>query len=136
MALIDLMKERRLPYDHVLPGRIELVIGLAPVITLALASGGLESAHETEENSAERIRSAIQAGRVHAAIADARRAVRSIAPIAASAAFCGPRGFTGGRDILRVNFYQPSNTINSAQFGRSTQTFDAREIQFGLKFIF
>ncbi|MEE8585062.1 MAG: hypothetical protein V3T83_09450, partial [Acidobacteriota bacterium] len=36
----------------------------------------------------------------------------------------------------RVNFLQPEPRINFAQFGRSTDTFDAREIQFGLKFIF
>jgi hypothetical protein len=36
----------------------------------------------------------------------------------------------------RVNFYQPTVQINSTTFGRPTQTFDARQIQFGVKFIF
>ena len=36
----------------------------------------------------------------------------------------------------RVNFYQPTPTINTLTFGRPTQTFDARQIQFGVKFIF
>ncbi len=38
--------------------------------------------------------------------------------------------------LNRPNFYQPTPQINSVQFGRATQTFDAREIQFGIKFIF
>jgi hypothetical protein len=36
----------------------------------------------------------------------------------------------------RVNFYQPTVTLSSSTFGRPTDTFAAREIQFGLKFIF
>jgi hypothetical protein len=36
----------------------------------------------------------------------------------------------------RVNFYQPEPKLNSSTFGRPTQTFDARQIQFGIKFIF
>jgi len=36
----------------------------------------------------------------------------------------------------RVNFRQPTVTINSSTFGRATATFTARQIQFGLKFIF
>jgi hypothetical protein len=36
----------------------------------------------------------------------------------------------------RVNFYQPANRINSSTFGTATDTFDARQIQIGLKFIF
>jgi len=38
--------------------------------------------------------------------------------------------------LNRVNFYQPTNAINSTSFGRATDTFAARQIQFGLKFIF
>jgi len=38
--------------------------------------------------------------------------------------------------LNRVTYASVNTLINSAQFGRSTQTFDAREIQFGLKFIF
>jgi hypothetical protein len=36
----------------------------------------------------------------------------------------------------RVNFFQPINIINWDTFGRSRATFDAREIQLGVKFIF
>jgi len=36
----------------------------------------------------------------------------------------------------RVNFFQPMNKINDEFFGRSKATFDAREIQFGVKLIF
>lgn len=36
----------------------------------------------------------------------------------------------------RVNFFQPEPRINNSQFGTSTDTFAARQIQFGLKFIF
>jgi hypothetical protein len=36
----------------------------------------------------------------------------------------------------RINFYQPTPTLNSSTFGTPTQTFDARQIQFGIKFIF
>jgi len=36
----------------------------------------------------------------------------------------------------RVNLYLPNVDLNSSSFGRSTQTFDAREIQFALKLIF
>ncbi len=36
----------------------------------------------------------------------------------------------------RVNFGQPVNGLSSSLFGRSTWAFDARQIQFGLKFIF
>jgi hypothetical protein len=36
----------------------------------------------------------------------------------------------------RVNFYNPEPRINNSQFGRPTQTFDARQIQLGLKYIF
>ncbi|NWG12136.1 MAG: TonB-dependent receptor [Acidobacteria bacterium] len=38
--------------------------------------------------------------------------------------------------LNRVNFYQPTPTINSSTFGRATDTFAARQIQFGFKFIF
>ena len=38
--------------------------------------------------------------------------------------------------LNRPNFFQPEPQINDAQFGRSTQTFDARQVQLGLKFIF
>jgi hypothetical protein len=38
--------------------------------------------------------------------------------------------------LNRVNFYQPTPTINTTTFGRATDTFDARQIQFGIKFIF
>ncbi len=38
--------------------------------------------------------------------------------------------------LNRVNFYQPTPQINSTSFGRATDTFAARQIQFGLKFIF
>jgi hypothetical protein len=36
----------------------------------------------------------------------------------------------------RVNFKQPEPRINNPQFGRPTQTFDARQIQLGLKLVF
>jgi hypothetical protein len=36
----------------------------------------------------------------------------------------------------RVNFYNPEPRINNSQFGRPSQTFDARQIQLGLKYIF
>jgi len=36
----------------------------------------------------------------------------------------------------RVNFFQPEPRIERTTFGRPTETFDAREIQIGLKFIF
>jgi hypothetical protein len=36
----------------------------------------------------------------------------------------------------RVNFWQPEPRLNNAQFGRPIQTFDARQIQLGVKFIF
>jgi hypothetical protein len=36
----------------------------------------------------------------------------------------------------RVNFKQPEPRINNPQFGRPTQTFDARQIQLGLKLFF
>jgi hypothetical protein len=38
--------------------------------------------------------------------------------------------------LNRVNFYQPTNAINSRTFGTATNTFEARQIQIGLKFIF
>jgi hypothetical protein len=38
--------------------------------------------------------------------------------------------------LNRVNFYQPTPTINSRTFGTATNTFEARQIQIGLKFIF
>ena len=36
----------------------------------------------------------------------------------------------------RVNFSQPSNVLDDSLFGRAGSAFDARQIQFGLKFIF
>jgi len=36
----------------------------------------------------------------------------------------------------RVNFGQPVNGLSSSLFGRSYWSFDARQIQFGLKLIF
>ena len=36
----------------------------------------------------------------------------------------------------RVNFHQPEPGIHFPTFGRATETFDAREIQLGVKFIF
>jgi len=36
----------------------------------------------------------------------------------------------------RVNFFQPEPRLNNSSFGRSTATFDAREIQIGMKIIF
>ncbi|HSR51963.1 MAG TPA: TonB-dependent receptor [Acidobacteriota bacterium] len=36
----------------------------------------------------------------------------------------------------RPNFFQPEPRINNSQFGLVTDTFDAREIQFGLKVVF
>ncbi|HSR68213.1 MAG TPA: hypothetical protein VLU25_09745, partial [Acidobacteriota bacterium] len=36
----------------------------------------------------------------------------------------------------RVNLTQPSRSFTSSFFGKSTGAFDAREIQFALKFIF
>ena len=36
----------------------------------------------------------------------------------------------------RVNFFQPNPALGWPTFGRSTEVFDAREIQFGIKFIF
>jgi len=36
----------------------------------------------------------------------------------------------------RVNFRQPSNVLDDSLFGRAGSAFDARQIQFGLKFIF
>ncbi len=36
----------------------------------------------------------------------------------------------------RPNFFQPTVQINSSQFGRSTASFDAREIQLGVKILF
>jgi hypothetical protein len=36
----------------------------------------------------------------------------------------------------RANFWQPEPRIERGTFGRSTQTFDAREIQIGIKFLF
>ncbi|HUV12235.1 MAG TPA: hypothetical protein VMY18_01260, partial [Acidobacteriota bacterium] len=36
----------------------------------------------------------------------------------------------------RVNFFQPEPDIKRELFGRATETFDAREIQLGVKFIF
>jgi len=57
------------------PRKVEIVLGLAAIIALALLTGGLVLAQGSEEASAERIRSAIQAGRLDAAIADARQAV-------------------------------------------------------------
>jgi len=38
--------------------------------------------------------------------------------------------------LNRPNFYQPTPQINSTSFGRATDSFAARQIQFGLKFIF
>ena len=35
-----------------------------------------------------------------------------------------------------VNLYRPQGNLANANFGKSTQSFPAREIQFGLKFIF
>ncbi|PYV13409.1 MAG: hypothetical protein DMG07_14690, partial [Acidobacteria bacterium] len=36
----------------------------------------------------------------------------------------------------RVNFKQPEPRLNHPEFGRPTETFDARQIQFGLKLLF
>ncbi len=36
----------------------------------------------------------------------------------------------------RTNFLQPEPRVNNSRFGRSTDTFDSREIQFGLKLVF
>lgn len=36
----------------------------------------------------------------------------------------------------RTNLYQPEGNMGSPQFGKSTQAFPGREIQFGLKFLF
>jgi hypothetical protein len=36
----------------------------------------------------------------------------------------------------RVNFYNPEPRINNSEFGRPSETFDAREIQLGIKYIF
>jgi hypothetical protein len=36
----------------------------------------------------------------------------------------------------RVNFLQPTNKLNTSTFGTATSSFDARQIQIGLKFIF
>ena len=36
----------------------------------------------------------------------------------------------------RVNFFQPGPDIGSPQFGRATSSFDAREIQLGIKIVF
>ena len=38
--------------------------------------------------------------------------------------------------LNRVNLFLPSVDLNSSSFGRSTDVFDAREIQFGLKILF
>jgi tetratricopeptide (TPR) repeat protein len=54
---------------------IVIVLGLAVITTPALLSGGFVFGQESEEASAERIRSAIEAGRLDTAVAEARRAV-------------------------------------------------------------
>ena len=36
----------------------------------------------------------------------------------------------------RANFWQPEPRIENGLFGRASQTFDAREVQIGIKFLF
>ena len=38
--------------------------------------------------------------------------------------------------LNQVNLYLPNINLNGSSFGKSTQAFDAREIQFALKLLF